>query len=144
MTKKDSNGKFLKYDGGKLRWDLMPEEALAEILKVFMYGAQKYSDWNWFDNGEDAAYSRLYNSAERHLKASKQGRDFDEESGLRELGHLGCNILMLMALQMAGKGKDDRRKLHPQKDEVKLDDLLKEMNNKNIHSNKAAAKRPKG
>lgn len=37
----------IKYDGEKLRYDLLPVEALEQITKVLTYGAKKYSDNNW-------------------------------------------------------------------------------------------------
>ena len=41
----DSLGR--KYDGGKIRWDLLPMGALTEVAKVLTYGARKYADDNW-------------------------------------------------------------------------------------------------
>ena len=101
---------FIKFDGGKLRWDLMPEPALEEILKVLMSGAINYGDWNWLDNHEDVKWSRYLNALERHLKAFKQGRDFDIESGYPELAHLACNALFLISYFIDKRGIDDRRK----------------------------------
>ena len=47
----------LKHDQGKLRFDLIPPEALIELAKVLTYGASKYNDRNW-EFG--MAYGRLY------------------------------------------------------------------------------------
>lgn len=106
QIKKDN---FKKNDLGKLEWNLMPDAALEEILKVFMHGAKTYGAYNWIDNADEILYSRILNSAERHLKAAKRGRDIDVESGLFELAHLGCNVLMLLTLIKQRRGKDDRR-----------------------------------
>ena len=34
--------KGIKYDGGKLRWWLMPFSAVGQIVRVLMFGADKY------------------------------------------------------------------------------------------------------
>ena len=101
---------FKKFDEGKLEWDLMPEEALEEVMKVLQYGKRKYSAWNWLDNSAEVNWTRYSNALERHLKKFKKGQDFDEESGLYELAHLGCNLLMLLQYQILKKGIDNRRK----------------------------------
>lgn len=96
---------FKKDDSCKLRWHLMPEPALAEVLKVLEHGAKKYGDFNW-RNGTD--WTRYQNALERHLKAFKQGGDIDPESGLYELAHLACNALMLLTFKLENIGNDDR------------------------------------
>ncbi|HKE56465.1 MAG TPA: dATP/dGTP diphosphohydrolase domain-containing protein [Pyrinomonadaceae bacterium] len=37
----------VKKDLGKLRWSLLPWDALEEVVKVLMFGASKYADRNW-------------------------------------------------------------------------------------------------
>ena len=37
----------LKYDGGKLRYDLVPVSAIEGDAEVFTYGAEKYGAHNW-------------------------------------------------------------------------------------------------
>jgi uncharacterized CHY-type Zn-finger protein len=37
----------LKYDQGKLQWELFPAESAEQIIKVLMFGAAKYDPWNW-------------------------------------------------------------------------------------------------
>ena len=36
-----------KFDGDKLRYDLIPPLALEEMVKVLTFGAQKYEPDNW-------------------------------------------------------------------------------------------------
>jgi hypothetical protein len=102
--------KFKKFDGGKLKWHLMPEPALEEVMKVFQFGGEKYGDFNWVDNAYEVEWTRYLNAMERHFKKFKRGIDKDEESGLYELSHLLCNGLMLLTYQMEQLGKDNRRK----------------------------------
>jgi Domain of unknown function (DUF5664) len=108
-TSKSVDG-FKKFDDGKLQWDMMPEAALEQVIKVFMLGQKKYGRWNWLDNAAEVSYTRYLNAMERHFKKFKRGQDFDEESGLPELAHLICNALMLLTYQLLKLGIDDRRK----------------------------------
>ena len=96
-----------KYDRGKLRWHLMPEPSLEEVMKVLEYGATKYGDFNWT---KGADWSRYQNALERHLKKFKNGQDFDNETGLPELAHIATNALILLYFQLYKLGNDDRFK----------------------------------
>lgn len=83
-----------KEDNGKLRWDLVPFESLEEIIKVLMYGANKYSDNNWLK--VEKPRIRYFAAAMRHLVAWFKGEKFDPESKLHHLAHAGCCILFLL------------------------------------------------
>jgi len=101
---------FKKFDSEKANWHLMPEEALAEVLKVLEFGAKKYGDFNWLDNASKVDWTRYINALERHLKAFKQGADSDKDSGLLELAHIATNAIMLLTYQLNSLGVDNRRK----------------------------------
>lgn len=45
MIKKEDKG--LRYNNGKLRYDLLEPFALQELVRVFTKGAEKYEDNNW-------------------------------------------------------------------------------------------------
>lgn len=98
--------KFKKNDQGKLRWDLMPVEAMEEVIKVFGFGATKYGDFNWQKN--DAELMRLSASVDRHHNDWKKGRKLDHESGLYELAHMVTTGLMLLHHEVMGTGIDNR------------------------------------
>ena len=85
-----------KFDQGKLRWDLVPIEALEKVVDVFTYGAKKYGDRNWEKGIE---LDRLYAAAMRHLAEAQKGVALDEESGKPHLAHAAANLLMWMHLQ---------------------------------------------
>jgi len=102
---------FKKFDSGKAQWHLMPEESLAEILKVLEVGAAKYDAMNWIEKHQDVKWTRYLNALERHLKAFKLGQDFDQETGLDELAHMGANVLFLLTYRMRKLGIDDRPKI---------------------------------
>ena len=95
-----------RNNAGKTEWCLFPFYAAEEIVKVFSYGARKYSPNNW-ENG--CAWTDTYNSLQRHLNAWRDGEDYDQESGLLHLGHVGCNVLFLLAYKIKGWGTDDRK-----------------------------------
>ena len=100
------NGETVGYkqDLGKIRWDLLPDEMLEEVAKVFTYGAEKYSDFNW-RNG--MRWSRLYAATWRHMVAWRKGETWDPESGCHHLAHVIWNVLILEEHQRLVIGIDD-------------------------------------
>lgn len=123
---------FKKFDQGKLEWNLMPEPALEEVMKVLQYGKSKYGDWNWLDNSANVNWSRYLNALERHLKKFKNGQDLDAESRLYELAHIVCNALMLLQYQIQNTGIDDRKKFY-----------IKDVKNETEYLNKLATEKLK-
>jgi hypothetical protein len=85
--------KGIKYDEGKLRWDLLPLNEVEDIVKVLTHGAKKYAPNNW-RKVEDPR-SRYYAAAMRHLASWRRGELVDPESGIPHLAHAGCNLLFL-------------------------------------------------
>lgn len=96
----------LKADHGKDRWDLLPFDAVREVVKILMFGAVKYGDRNW-ENG--ISHSRLYAAAIRHLIADFEGQDLDEESGRFHLAHAACCVLFMLAQRLRGFDHFDDR-----------------------------------
>lgn len=99
--------KGLRYNTGKLRWSLMDYRAMEPMIKVLMYGAEKYTvtlasgevvpgDNNW-KKGIDM--DKILDCAQRHLAALMNGELIDEESGLPHIGHLMCNTMMIAHFQ---------------------------------------------
>ena len=84
----------IKFDGDKLRWDLLPIECVEDVVKVLTMGAAKYADNNWqlVDNSNE----RYYAACLRHLTAWRKGEITDPESGLPHLAHVMCNITFLL------------------------------------------------
>ena len=107
----------VKHDGGKLRYDLLPVDSLADVARVFTFGYLKYGPRNW-ELGMD--WSRVYNACQRHLQQFWAGEGTDVESGLPHLAHAAVNCLMLLAFHQRGSGVDDRAPL-----EGKLETVLK-------------------
>lgn len=86
-----------KFDSGKLDYTLLPYEAVDEIVKVLMFGAQKYARDNW--RHVDDAPHRYAAAAFRHLTAYSKGEQTDPETGISHLAHVGCCILFMLALE---------------------------------------------
>lgn len=82
----------LHFDEGKLDWSLLPFDAVEDMVAVLMYGARKYGKTNW---QKGIAFTRVWNSAMRHLLAWRKQIDTDPESGLPHLAHAMCNIMFL-------------------------------------------------
>lgn len=97
-----------KFDAGKLDYTLVPFEGLDEIVKVLMFGAQKYDRHNWRLVAN--AKQRYAAAAFRHLTAYNKGEHFDPETGISHLAHVGCCILFMLALEKQGEsnGHDPR------------------------------------
>jgi hypothetical protein len=90
-------GKGLKYDTGKLRWDLLPIDCIEDVVKILTFGSEKYGPNNW-QEVEDAG-NRYYAALMRHLAANRKGESMDEESGLPHLAHAMCNVVFLLWLE---------------------------------------------
>jgi len=91
----------VKQDQGKLRYDLMPFDALDEVAKVLTYGINKYPkpEENWRINSTEQDIKRYKAAMLRHLSEDMQGRKFDTESGLAHTAHIATNALFILALE---------------------------------------------
>ena len=83
-----------KYDGAKIRMDLLPFEALEAVAEVLTFGAEKYADNNWqtIENGERRHLAALL----RHLAARERGEMTDRESKLLHAAHVATNALFIL------------------------------------------------
>lgn len=95
----------VKYDEGKLPYDLLPPELLEGVSSVLAFGAAKYAPRNW-ELGMD--WSRPFSALMRHMWAWWRGENLDPETGMSHLWHAGCCIAFLMAYEQRKVGKDDR------------------------------------
>lgn len=101
-------GEPAKFDGGKVRLELIPPEFLAATGRGLTYGANKYAAGNWAE-GSGLPHSRLYGALLRHLNAYWSGEDIDAESGNCHLDHAACMLAFLIAGRERGHGEDDRK-----------------------------------
>ena len=86
-----------KYDKGKLRYTLIPPEALKGLAEVLTFGADKYeaNSWTRVPNGKERYLDALY----RHLEAYRSGEILDPESKLHHLKHALCNVAFVLSLE---------------------------------------------
>lgn len=80
-------------------------DAFADAARVFDYGRKKYAEWNW---AKGMAWSIPLACAIRHCLAILSGEENDPESGLPHIGHVKCNLLMLLTFAETFPEGDDR------------------------------------
>lgn len=85
---------FVKHDGGKTPWSMLPWGPMTSVVAVMAYGAKKYTRDNW----QRGSVNRYVDAAFRHLIAYSEGKKTDPESGLPHLAHLVCCGLFAMWL----------------------------------------------
>jgi hypothetical protein len=95
----------IRYDDGKAPIHLIPPSILLHLAEVYAYGARKYAPRNW-EKGMD--WSRMYDSAMRHLLAFWEGQDLDDESGLPHIAHAMWNVAGLVYYSDLYRDRDDR------------------------------------
>jgi len=87
----------IKHDQDKIRFDLIPVEAIEALAKVLKMGAEKYGDNNW---RAGIKYHRVYRAAQHHLQEFwGEHPDKDDESSLPHLYHALCNIAFLITYE---------------------------------------------
>ena len=95
----------LRFDAGKPRYDLLPPDALEELVMVYTKGAAKYADRNW---EKGMSWSRCFGSLMRHSWKFWKGEKLDPETGCHHMAMAAWNALALVAYDMRSKGTDDR------------------------------------
>ena len=100
MTRQSDGAIGRKDDLGKLRYDLLPPNALREVAKVLTHGAAKYAPYNW--QVVDDAKARYTAALMRHFEAWRDGETFDLDSHLPHLAHTACNALFLLWFELKG------------------------------------------
>lgn len=90
-----------KDDNGKLRFDLIPPEALAQVAAVLTHGAKKYGANNW--RRVKSKRSRYTAALMRHLEAWRSGEIQDPESGLHHLAHVLTNGFFLLTMEVSSE-----------------------------------------
>ena len=99
------NKEATKYDKGKPPLSLIPRTALIQEAYGFAHGSKKYGKYN-FKKG--MAYTRIADSALRHIYSFVDGEDIDPETQVHNLALARCNMAMLLDFIDNGVGEDDR------------------------------------
>ena len=132
MTATTGVGHGLRFNKGKLRYDLVEPRAHRDMVKVLTYGAKKYFDRNW-ENG--LTWTSVIASAKRHLAAIELGEDYDfdpecegcktgfceKHSGELHVANLACNVHFLNAFYYIFPQGDDRPKKYLKLPKIGLD-----------------------
>jgi hypothetical protein len=87
------------------RYDLVPVGPLAEVARLYAYGASKYADRNW-ENGYDWHLS--YAALQRHANTFWSGADVDEESGCHHLASVVFHAFAMIEWGTTHTELDDR------------------------------------
>lgn len=111
-------GEALRYNEGKLRYDLLEPHAIEQLTRVFTKGAEKYAPYNWM---KGMKWSAMLASLKRHIAAFEKGEDFDAESGLPHMAHAGWNALGLVSYMKYRPEFDDRQHNYLKHKKVGLD-----------------------
>ena len=95
-----------RFNGGKIRHDLISAWALEQLAKVYTYGTIKYDDDNWWKGLKWR--KEVFGCILRHVWKWTRGEKYDDESGVHHLAHAACNCFFLMEYERNKIGIDDR------------------------------------
>jgi len=110
IEKKDHTtgiGGGMRYNQGKIRYDLVEPHAYQDFVEVLTDGAIKYSDDNW---RKGFSWRSVLASLKRHIAAFEKGEDYDPETGRLHISHAACNVHFLNAFYYIFPQGDDRPK----------------------------------
>jgi hypothetical protein len=99
MTKEEikASSTGLRFNTGKPRWSLMHYKSMEPMIRVLMFGAEKYDDHNWMKGLNP---TEILECMQRHLAALMDGEKNDKESGLPHIGHIMCNAMFYSYFQL--------------------------------------------
>jgi len=111
-------GNGLRFNQGKLRYDLVEPRAHKDMVQVLTDGAIKYEPRNW---QRGLSWTSVLASLKRHIAAIELGEDYDPESGRLHIAHAACNVHFLNAFYYIFPQGDDRPKNYLKLPKIGLD-----------------------
>ena len=114
--------KAMRFSEDKIRFDLIPPEALIELARVYEMGALKYEDENW---RKGLPYSSSIRAINSHLTLWRSGQAVDADTGCHHLAQVAWNALTLLVYELTRSGTDDRIKFAIDADFNWVDNHLK-------------------
>jgi hypothetical protein len=102
----DVNQGAAKFDGAKVRVDLVPAEFTYATAATLTYGAIKYEEWNW---AKGLRKGRIMAALMRHAMKYLVREEIDQESGLPHTWHMAACLAMLIASEARGTAVEDRQ-----------------------------------
>ena len=130
LNSKTGKGGGMRYNSGKLRYDLVHPKVHEDMVKVLTYGANKYTlrddcgnitydgSMNW---RKGLSWMSVIASLKRHIAAFEAGEDYDPESGELHMAHAACNVHFLNAFYYIFPQGDDRPKRFLKQPKIGLD-----------------------
>lgn len=125
----------VRYDKGKIRYDLMEPFAMEQLAMVFTKGAEKYEANNWL---KGMPWSKMRASLGRHLAAYDKGEDFDYDptcedclagncknhTGLYHIAQVVWNAMGILSYYKHFPQGDDRYKKPRKKIGLDIDEVI--------------------
>jgi len=132
VTAVTGKGQGLRFNKGKLRFDLVHPKAHEDMVDILTMGAEKYFDRNW-ERG--LSWTSVLASLKRHISAIEKGEDYDYDpncpdciagtckshSGRLHIAHAACNVHFLNAFYYIFPQGDDRPKRYLMLPKIGLD-----------------------
>ena len=141
FTATTGKGAGLRFNKGKLRYDLVHPKAHEDMVDILTMGAEKYFDRNW---EKGLTWTSVLASLKRHIAAIERGEDYDYDpncpdciagtckshSGRLHIAHAACNVHFINAFYYIFPQGDDRPKRYLQlpKIGVDIDGVLADFN----------------
>lgn len=97
-----------KFDGGKLRYDLVPVLAYEEVTKVLTAGSLKYDDNNW--QKVPKGRQRYLAAALRHIQDYRKGNVIDDGeggTGTHTLANAITDLMFILEKDLQGWPDED-------------------------------------
>jgi len=129
----NNTSKGVRFDQGKLRYDLVNPWAHEQMVRVITKGANKYAERNW---EKGMLWSRVIGSLKRHIAAVEKGEDYDfypdtceecrngtctNHTGELHAAQIQCNGHFLTAYYKIYPQGDDRPHLYLKRPKIGLD-----------------------
>ena len=102
----EEKGKGLRFNEGKIRYDLLPPYAIEQFARVMTKGAEKYSPNNWRGG---MTWSTVLASMKRHIAEFEAGNDYDNETGILHSAHIMTNAAFITEYYKIYPQGDDRK-----------------------------------
>jgi hypothetical protein len=85
----------MKFDAGKLRYDLVDPFALAWLVAALTYGVSKYAANNWRGFPPEELREKYAAAMMRHFEAWRAGENDDAETGLPHLALMSFGAMVI-------------------------------------------------
>lgn len=113
--------KGLRYNDGKIRFDLLEPFSVEKLAEVFSFGAKKYPPNNWLIG---MPWMDVVASLKRHLNKFEAGEDFDSESNLLHMAHVAWNAMAIVSYYKHRPEFDNRFRKPRKKIGLDIDEVI--------------------